>query len=56
LCRSCLSEVWKTTKGTALTTAYHYHPWAEKARQGGYDKFLSSDELTKLTPPPRKGT
>jgi RNA polymerase subunit RPABC4/transcription elongation factor Spt4 len=57
LCRSCLSEAWKTAKGTALKTeAYHYHPWAEKARQGGYDKFLSAGELKKLTPARGKAT
>jgi hypothetical protein len=29
---------------------YRCHPWAEKARKIGFDKYLSTDELAKLTP------
>ena len=57
LCSSCLSEAWKTPKGTVLKTeAYRYHPWSEKARQCGYDRFLSANELAKLTLAAKKGT
>jgi hypothetical protein len=53
LCRSCLSWAWKTRRGTEFKNeAYLCHPWAEPARQIGYDKYLSADEVSRLKPCP----
>jgi ribosomal protein S14 len=51
LCRDCFSEAAKFWSGTKLKdTYYRHHPWAEKARGIGYGKYLSADDLAKLTP------
>ena len=59
LCPSCFA--W-ARQGTPLlgrvkirTEAYRCHPWAEKAGEMGYDRFLSAEELTKLKPVQKKG-
>jgi len=48
LCRSCLSLA--STGSGPSDDAYRFHPWAKKARHIGYDKYLSPEELAKLTP------
>ena len=49
LCRSCLQWAQMSRLGTDLKEeAYRSHPWAEKARRIGYDKYLSADEVSCL--------
>jgi ribosomal protein L40E len=51
LCSSCLSWAWRTRHSTELKEdAYRLHPWAEKARSIGYDKYLSAEEVARLKP------
>ena len=50
LCRSCLPWA-RTGHGTKLKEeAYRFHPWAEKARRIGYNKYLSAEEVSCLKP------
>jgi len=60
LCRSCLSWAWKAipvvlARSELKADAYRCHPWAEKARRIGYDKFLSAEQVAKLTPVRERG-
>jgi hypothetical protein len=49
LCRGCVSEgFWGGVK--LRDRDYQYHPWSERARRIGYDKYLSAENLAKLTP------
>lgn len=51
LCRQCLTWAWRRTNSVELKDeAYRCHPWAEGAGRFGYDKFLSSEEVSKLKP------
>lgn len=49
LCRECLSWA-RLERNYMRAEAYRCHPWAEKARAIGYDRYLSVDDLRNLKP------